>query len=204
MISKKVIEIDDAGWGDLLGGVYITVMRMDTYEHNTFEIPLGFFRLGRGYEKKEYLSQCREGIMESLDMLDVDPIDFEIHMCQGFVFARAEERLLGRGWTVKRRRISGTVQQIVEGAYREYVLSLGFESFLPVEQRMYERKKPNGSKELISRGKFRFFQFINWLQKDPEGREQFVKTGFRNWSFWKYRIMTQRDLRDEYRKLDSK
>lgn len=202
-ISKKVIEIDDAGWGDLLGGVYITVMRMDTYEHTTNEIHLTFFR-GRAFEKKEYLNQAKNHILVSLEDLNVDHHEFEIHLCQGFLFSEAEEILLQQGWDVKRRRISGAVQQIVEGAYRDYVISLGFTKFLPVEQRMYERKRSGGVIELISRGKFRFFQFIDWIQEDPEARIKFVKTGFRSWSYWQYKIMSQAKLRQEYKKLKNK
>lgn len=203
MKTKKIIEIDDGGWGDLIGGVFVTVMRMDTYEHVTDEIPLSFFKLGRGYDKKEYLRVCRKIIQDALWELGVSKDEFEIHMCQGFVFSDAEDYLVVEGWDVKRRRIAGSVQNIVENAYRQQVISLGFDRFLPVEQGMYEKKRRDKSVELISRGKFRFFQFIDWIQEDPEERIEHVKTGWRSWSYWRHRILSQAELRQKYREMRS-
>lgn len=203
MKTKKVIEIDDAGWGDLVGGVFISVMRMDTFEHVTGEVKLPFFQ-GRAFEKKEYLSQCWNIIKNGLWELEVEPDEFEIHMCQGFVFTEAENCLLADGWEVKRRRIAGSLQNIVENAYRQHVISLGFDKFLPMEQGMYERKKRDRTKELTSRGKFRFFQFIDWIQEKPEERMGYVKTGWRTWSIWKYRILSQAQLREKYKEYNKR
>ena len=176
-------------------------MNMDTFEHVTGEIPVVYFQGDTMFRKKEYLKECAGIILEALDELDISRHEFEIHMCQGFIFSRAEEALSQQGWEVKRRRISGSVQYIVEDAYRQSVIDLGFERFLPIEQRMYERKRPDRTKELISRGKFRFFQFINWLQEDPEDRVKYVKTGWKTWSYWKHRIMSQADLRRKYKEM---
>jgi len=197
---KKIIEIDDAGWGDLIGGVFITVMRMDTYQQITGEIPLQFFQ-GDLFGMQAYLNECTKVIWNAITNLGVNREEFEIHMCQGFVFTNAHEHLQEMGWMVKRRRISGTVQYMVENAYREAVEALGFNYNLPIEQRMYERKRRDGSKELISRGKFRFFRFIDWLKEDPENRIQYVKTGFRSWSYWKYNVMSHAELRKKYKEM---
>ena len=201
MRSMKIIEIDDAGWGDLLGGVFISIMRMDTFEHVTEEIPVMYFQGDRMFEKKMYLRECSRIIQEALEELGADPDIFEIHMCQGYVFSNAEDDLMNLDWEVKRRRISGTVQQIVENEYRQSIIDLGFEKFLPVEQRMYERKRPDRSRELISRGKFRFHQMISWIEEDPEGRLKYVKTGWRSWSYWKHKVFSQAELRNKYKEM---
>lgn len=201
MKSMKVVEIDDAGWGDLLGGVFITVMRMDTYEHVSSEISVIYFQGNTMFHKKVYLEQCAQIVHDALMELDIDPDEFELHICQGYVFSRAEEELARQGWEIKRRRISGTVQQVVEHEYRQSIIDLGFSSFLPIQQRMYERKRSDRSRELISRGKFRFYQMIDWIQEDPEDRVRFVKTGWRSWSYWKHRVFSQAELREKYKEM---
>ncbi len=87
----------------------------------------------------------------------------EIHICQGCIFDVAAEELqkvYGEN-RVKRIRVIGETQRLVEIAYLDEIRNLGYE---PLAEREEKRGKS-------------FFHMMRWLKNNPE-MLQYAKTGW--------------------------
>jgi hypothetical protein len=103
-----VIEIDDSGWGDLIGGVVIVLRRMETDEHYSDEIPSELFKQDE-FKYKIYLRYATQVILEGLDSLDVSKSE-EIHICKGYIFDQAKDILRELGYRIFEKKIIGKTQ----------------------------------------------------------------------------------------------
>ena len=92
-----VVEVDDSGWGDLLGGVIIVMRRVGTDESFSDEIPIELFQADFKY--KIYLRKAIEIILNGLDQLKIKKNE-PIHICTGYVFTDAGETLKELGYRV--------------------------------------------------------------------------------------------------------
>ncbi len=156
-----VVEVDDSGWGDLLGGVVVVARRVETGERWVGEVPLELFREGE-FRFKEYLRAATLLVLEALDHLGVDTEE-PIRICTGYVLSHARETLRALGYRVEEAKITGETQRLAEEAYLESLVRLGV-----------------GSREEVER--MRSYQgFKAWVEEDPEARMRFVKTGWRGW-----------------------
>jgi hypothetical protein len=171
--SYPEIQIDDAGWGDLIGGVvlggYDVVMRAFRWA----VVPVEHFQ-GEAFEKKSYLSEARRAVIKLLGDLRADKRFHAVALCTSYVLTEAARSLRKNGWKVVRRQIEGRCQELVEERYRKELIKLGVPS-----RRV--RNVPSGSN--------RFYQLFEWVKEDPESREQFVKTGWKSWpTKWRLRL----------------
>ncbi|MFH0849791.1 MAG: hypothetical protein V1924_02480 [Candidatus Bathyarchaeota archaeon] len=160
-----MIEVDDSGWGDLVGGVVIVMMRVETDENHVGMIPGEYFR-DPHFKYQEYLRVATQIILEGLDILEASTGE-EIHVCTGFIFSSARETLEELGYKVREVKIMGATQEFAESEFIKSLAEIGV-------------GKPNKIASMRS-----FKGFLDWVKEDPAGRERYVKTGWSSWN--KYR-----------------
>jgi hypothetical protein len=157
-----VVEVDDSGWGDLIGGVVIVMRRVETGESYVGEIPLELFREPE-FKYKEYLRSATQIILEGIDELGIEQGE-PLHICTGYVFSSAKETLMELGHKFKEVKITGATQELAEKTFVESLVRLGVGSYGEVaEMRSFD-------------------SFLEWVHEDLEHRERFVKTGWKSWS----------------------
>ena len=156
------IQIDDAGWGDPVGGVFIGLLRVETQEYFVREIEVTHFQ-PPNFSQKTYLERGLEIVLEGLQCLAVQKEE-PIHVCRGAVLDRVREGLEERGYKVIPTKIEGQLQELVESTLVASLARLGVKDLPKVS------------------GKERFFRQLEWLQEDLPHRERYAKTGWKNWS----------------------
>jgi len=155
------IIIDDAGMGDLLFGVIIAAFRDSTREFRYGIIGVKYFK-GRFFSGKVYLKECSKIVSKLLVEMEPKP-DEEIHVCRGYIFDEAIEKLKRKYGEDRIRRIKviGEAQDLAETAYLDEIRNLGYE---PLEEREKKRAKS-------------FFHMMNWLKGNPS-MVKYAKTGW--------------------------
>jgi hypothetical protein len=156
-----VIEVDDSGWGDLLGGVVIVMRRKETNQVYVEEIPIELFQ-GPEFKYKVYLRYTLEIIIKGISHLEIQKEE-PIHICTGYIFTIAREGLEELGFTVVSVKIEGPTQELAENEFLKHLEKLGV-------------GKNSEIRKIRS-----FTGFINWLKEDLEKREKYVKTGWNSW-----------------------
>jgi hypothetical protein len=165
-----VIEADDSGWGDLLGGVVIVLRRVETDERYVDLIPLSYFR-EPDFKYQEYLRVATQIILEGLDALEASQTE-EVHVCTGYVLSSAREGLKELGYTVREVKIVGATQELAES---EFIKSLA-------------RMGVGEPEKIASMRSFR--GFLDWVKGDPEVREKYVKTGWSSWRRYREEMLS--------------
>jgi len=153
--------MDDAGTGDLLFGVVISAFRDSTQEFRYDIIDVKYFK-PRAFAQKAYLKQCSKIVSKLLADMKPKP-DEEIHICRGYIFDEAAEKLKQKYGEdrILRVKVEGETQDLTEIAYIDEVRNLGYE---PLEERDNRRAKS-------------FFHMMNWLKKKPD-MIKYAKTGW--------------------------
>jgi CxxC-x17-CxxC domain-containing protein len=154
------VIVDDAGSGDLLFGVVVGAYREETREFKYDMIDVRFYQ--KIFPEKEYLQESSRIVSKLLAWFNLKP-DEAIHICQGCIFDVAAEELCkvyGED-RVKRIRVVGEAQRLVEIAYLDEIRNLGYE---PLAEREEKRGKS-------------FFHMMRWLKANPE-MLRYAKTGW--------------------------
>jgi hypothetical protein len=155
------IIIDDAGTGDLLYGAVIGAYRDSTNEFAYEVIDVKYFK-ANFFSRKAYLIQASKIVSKLLAQMKPKP-DEEIHICRGYIFDTAIEKLEKKYGKDKiiRVKVEGETQDLTEIAYLDELRNLGYE---PLEDRDNKRAKS-------------FFHMLNWLKKHPN-MLAYAKTGW--------------------------
>ena len=154
------VIVDDAGSGDLLFGVVVGAYREETGEFKYDMIDVRFYQ--EIFSEKEYLQESSRVVSKLVAYFNLKP-DETIHICQGCIFDVAAEELrkvYGEN-RVKRVRVVGEAQRLVEIAYLDEIRNLGYE---PLTEREEKRGKS-------------FFHMMRWLKNNPE-MLRYAKTGW--------------------------
>jgi CxxC-x17-CxxC domain-containing protein len=152
--------VDDAGSGDLLFGVVIGACRDEPQTFCYDVIDVKYFQPAL-FRKKQYLTETSKICSTLLQRLEPKP-DEEIHLCQGYIFDDAAEELKKvYGDRVRRIRVIGEAQRLVELAYLDEIRNLGYE---PLPERDEKRAK-------------NFFHMLRWLKANPD-MIKYAKTGW--------------------------
>jgi hypothetical protein len=157
-----VIEVDDSGWGDLIGGAVVVLRRVETNEHYTGEIPPELFK-SEEFKYKAYLRYATQIILEGLDTLDVLKSE-PIHLCTGYIFEHTKDTLRELGYKVTEVKIEGKTQELAERTFIESLVEQGIGKY----------------KEVAAMRSFN--GLLEWVKEDLPNREQYVKTGWKNWA----------------------
>jgi CxxC-x17-CxxC domain-containing protein len=151
--------VDDAGSGDLLFGVVIGAYREETGEFKYDLVDVRFYQ--DLFKEKEYLHESSRVASKLVAGFNLE-LDEEIHICQGCIFDVASEELKKvYGDRVKRIKVIGEAQRLIEIAYLDEIRNLGYE---PLEEREEKRGKS-------------FFHMMRWLKDNPE-MLRYAKTGW--------------------------
>ncbi len=155
------IQIDDAGWGDPVGGVLIGLFRIETREYVVKEIEVTHFQ-DPNFAGKTFLGRGLELVLEGLSCLKVSKNE-PIQVCRGAVLDGVRDGLKDKGFEVIPTKIEGQLQELVEANFVTSLERIGIQGIPRVS------------------GKERFFRQLEWIQEDLKHREQFAKTGWKNW-----------------------
>lgn len=155
------IVVDDAGSGDLLYGVVIGAYREETSEFKYDILDVRFYQ-PELFSEKEYLQESKRIVSKLVAKLTLKPEE-EIHICQGCIFDVAVQELCETYGEekVKRVRVVGEAQRLVEIAYLDEIRNLGY---TPLEEREAKRAKS-------------FFHMMRWLRAHPD-MLMYAKTGW--------------------------
>lgn len=153
--------MDDAGSGDLLFGVVIGAYREETQEFTYDVVDVKFFQ-PEFFKKKEYLDQTAKIVFQLLNRLQLKPEE-EVHVCQGYIFDQAVDELRKQYGEdrIKRIKVVGEAQRIIEIAYLDEIRNLGYE---PLPERDEKRAK-------------NFFHMMRWLKENPK-MLKYAKSGW--------------------------
>ncbi len=152
--------MDDAGSGDLLFGVVVGAYHEQTGEFKYDLIDVRFYQ--DIFREKEYLQESSRVVSKLVSKFNLTPEE-EIHICQGCIFDVAAvelQKVYGEN-RVKRVRVVGETQRLVEIAYLDEIRNLGYE---PLGEREEKRGKS-------------FFHMMRWLKENPEMLRH-AKTGW--------------------------
>lgn len=154
------VIIDDAGSGDLLFGVVVGAFRQETGEFKYDLIDVRFFQ--EIFREKEYLQEASRVVSKLVSQFNLSPEE-EVRICQGCIFDVAAEEL-GKVYgesRVKRIRVVGEAQRLVEIAYLDEIRNLGYEP-------LADRENKRGQS---------FFHMMRWLKENPD-KVIYAKTGW--------------------------
>ncbi len=154
------VIVDDAGSGDLLHGVVVGAYREETGEFRYDMIDVKYYQ--EIFKAKEYLKESSRIAAKLVAYFNLKPEE-EIHICQGCIFDVAAEDLkktYGED-RIKRVRVIGEAQRLVEIAYLDEIRNLGYE---PLAEREEKRGKS-------------FFHMMRWLKDNPK-MLHYAKTGW--------------------------
>ena len=160
MMSEKVILIDDAGWGDLILGVVIGVLKPPDRRYMERRIPVSSFQ-PPNFENKKYLDDTVKIADEIIEVMQPDT-ETSFKVCSGYVLSSIRRHLRERGFKVEEVETAGELQEKVEQGYIRWCKEMG----VTVER---------------LEGKRRFWALLEWVAENPRLRERLVKTGWRSW-----------------------
>ena len=156
-----VVEVDDSGWGDLVGGAVIVMRRLENNEKYIGGVPVEAFQ-GQAFKAKAYLTHVLKIVREGLDALGIEK-DEPVHICTGYILSEVRKALTNEGYKVVPTRIVGATQELAETEYITHLSRLGVGT--PEEARRI-------------RG---FDASLTWVLRDVDKRERLVKTGWKSW-----------------------
>lgn len=172
-IGILIVEIDDAGTGDIVGDAIIGFYAYDDIDKKENErfifknIPVTY------YQDPYWLQKYPENFTADLIRMGLTELNFnretdEVRLCTGNIFDVIRKKFDDMDVLYKDCTIEGKLQDRVEGAYLEHLSIIG------VDIDKY--------KITIESGKDRFMGLINWISDDFPRRKKFVKSGFPAWN----------------------
>ena len=159
-IYTKEIQVDDAGWGDLILGTVIGALKLPERKYMERRIPTSAFQIP-GFERKLYLEEAVKIAGEIVVVMQPDK-ETRFKVCSGYILSRVRGYLQGSGFHVERARITGELQERVERSFIQWCAEVG----VPPERLSHRN---------------RFFPLLEWVAEKIELRESLVKTGWKSW-----------------------
>ncbi len=179
----KMIEIDDAGSGSLIGGTGIGIIRKETEEYIFKVIPIEFFQPPH-FSQKAYQTYVIDIVEETFKKLAVSKNE-PIYVCRGYIFDALRKWLTLHNYSWESTKIVGLLQNKVESSFDDYVINLG----LP--------------KNFIKHARyaFGFHRLFKWVMADKDNRAHLCKTGWKSWNKWNnvsYQISESTACKEEF------
>jgi hypothetical protein len=162
-----LLDIDDAGWGDMLDGVVLGFLRVESSTFISKVIDVKFFQPPL-FTEKAYLDEALRLTREALKELAVEKSE-ELRICTAPVLEKVRETLSEEGHKVTPAKIVGELQTRVEMAFIKRLEKLGVaENTVPLDP-----------------GRNRFYVQLRWIHGNLAKRERYVKTAYRSWKRWR-------------------
>ncbi len=160
----KIIEIDDAGTGDLIGNAFIGLHLLETGDIIFRSVHVGLYNeenLKENRPKKEIIELVKDGLEAFQFNKEID----KILICRGDCFDLVRHYFDAEGIKHEPAVVEGKLQDAVEGRYVNHLRKLGVKS----------------RSLTIKSGAKRYFVLFDWLCRDFYNREKYVKSGFKKW-----------------------
>ena len=155
------IQIDDAGYGDLLFGAVIGAYRPEKTDFVYDVIDVKYFQKPL-FKTREYKKEAGRITRKLVQRLKPEKSE-KIELCQGDILDQAAEALTKTyGETlISRTKIEGRAQDLIESAYLDEIRNLGYE---PIPDRTEKWGKS-------------FWHMYRWLKKNPK-MLRYTKSGW--------------------------
>jgi len=116
--SRKIrVQIDDSGWGSILGGMLFGMWIEAHNRYEVREVPVTAFKQGRGF----YLQATSDAVQELLNGLD--PEKYYLELCTGWIFSKTREVLKKIRWQVIPQKIEGFLQDRLEADFKNLLVT---------------------------------------------------------------------------------
>lgn len=163
-----MIQIDESGWGSLLGGVMVGVYDTQYEQLYTKLIPISFFQR-RKFENQDYLDRALKIAQAGLQLFTGYPGDngLSIQVCRGHLLSKVRdhvERNCSHFYKIEFVDIKDPIQSLLEDSFSKSLGHIG----VP--------KGKAGGAHRIS-----FDAMLDWVKEDPK-RVKYVKTGWKSWN----------------------
>ncbi len=145
--------------------------RVETGEYHSGEVPLDLFQ-GPVFKEQLYLEKVLEIAVEGIEQLQITKGE-SLHVCSGYILSKVRDELQAEGYEIVTVKITGPTQNLAEREFKRSLVRLGV-----------------GDAETVSEMRS-FDAYIGWVMEDLDGRERFVKTGWKAWP----RLKEDRDSR---------
>ncbi len=124
-----MIQINDAGWGCLVGGVAIGCYRVETGEFAVGLVAPTYFQDDDPqepdhYRRQDYLQAAAQVAAVCLAQLKAMPAE-PIAICSGYVLEGVRVWLTAHGYRWQAAKITGALQELVERAFQAHLAELG-------------------------------------------------------------------------------
>jgi hypothetical protein len=162
-----MIEIDDAGWGSLVGGTGIIVRHIEIDIYYFDIIPIDCFQ-GLKFANKEYLMEASGIVEKAFKELNVSK-DEKIRICSGYIHEEVKNWLSRNKYYWTEVKIEGRTQELGEQLFADYLASLGIQNPPQIN---------NGLKNEYSK---HFYSLKRWVRGDFNTRKYLCKTGWNSW-----------------------
>jgi len=122
--GKRVILIDDSGWGFPLGGVLCGAYDLMAKRFYWREVETKYFQ-GTEFQEKCYLERFKERALELIDEINPNKKETIIKICTGYINSKAKEELRKHDFlVVEVDEIGEPLQSLLETQHREYIKNL--------------------------------------------------------------------------------
>lgn len=120
-----IIEVDDSGWGSPIGSTCIGIYNITNQEYKAYFLPISDFQSPH-FQNKRYLISTSNIIQQYMESNQFNIIKNRvlIKICTGYIFTNAVKDLSKQNYNVKRSKIEGKLQSLVENSFNEYLLSI--------------------------------------------------------------------------------
>jgi len=159
-LPRRQILIDDAGWGDLILGVVIGILKLPDHRYLERRIPVSSFQ-PPNFENKQYLDDAVKIAEEIVEVMRPDR-ETRFKVCSGYVLSSIRRHLRDLGFNVEEVEITGELQEMVERSFTKWCKEVG----VP-EERLEDKRS--------------FWTLLEWVAEKPRIREKLVKTGWKSW-----------------------
>jgi hypothetical protein len=158
-----MIQIDDSGWGSLLGGVIIGMYNTETRKFKAKIIPVSYFQ-GSTFKKAKYRDYATKIVLETWPSLG-NTNHFQIcrGTCLDGIYEMLDHYIKPDYRRIERVEIGDPLQSLLE------------EKFASSLQRIGVPKRTDGAHCLS------FNNQLNWIKENPS-RVKYVKTGWDSWN----------------------
>lgn len=165
--GKRIIQIDDSGWGFPLGGVLCGAHDSEIDRTIVREVEVEYFQ-GERYQRKEYLDRFRDRALEIVSMLSPSIDSTVIKICTGYVNIEAKKALREQNFAlVQVDEIGEPLQTKLEEQNRRYIKQL-------IGKDLYYDPKGMSRKEIAQR----YQQAIEYARE--HNLWHLVKTGWKS------------------------
>ena len=153
--GKRIILLDDSGWGFPIGGVLCGVYDFKTDQFHAREVEVEYFQ-NDNFDNQLYLDRFRDRALEIIEEINPSLEETVIRICTGYINIKAKDSLReSGGLLVTVAQIGEPLQTLLEEEHRKYIEELIGEDLY------YDPKEL--SEQAISQ---RFHEVVNFAERN--------------------------------------